>query len=114
MVHNFSNETTPMSARDPMAEDYGDPMLITFIVLAYFGVQIGGNGLLAGIMSYEKMGQDAHKRSMINQLVYQACGFAILGNLTTLNQITGRLLFGPLSKFFLLTMFLPASIRYLK
>jgi hypothetical protein len=98
MVPNI-NESTAMSARDVMAEDYGDPVLITFVILAYLGVQIGGNGLLAGIMSYEKMGQDAHKRSIINQLVYQACGFAIVGNLTTLNPITGRLLFGPLSKF---------------
>jgi hypothetical protein len=98
MVHNI-NESTAMSARDAMAEDYGDPVLMTFVILAYLAVQIGGNGLLAGIMSYEKMGQDAHKRSIINQLVYQACGFAIVGNLTTLNAITGRLLFGPLSKF---------------
>jgi hypothetical protein len=83
---------------DPMAGYYHNPFLVTVLVSTYLVLQLGGNGLLVGIMSYEKWGQDNHKRNLINRLVYQASGFAILSNMTTLHFFIGRLLFGPLSK----------------
>jgi hypothetical protein len=62
------------------------------------GVEILGNGLLFGIMIYEKLGMDPAKRTAINQLIYHLCSVLILLNVLTMPFMMARYLVGPLGK----------------
>ncbi len=71
-----------------------------------FLTQVFGNGMMLGILSYEKYGGDPQKRIIVNrlamQLVYNAMGI----NMTSMGTVMVRLVFGPLSPNHVLATFL--------
>jgi hypothetical protein len=82
--------------QDPLAGFYGDPMLVIITVSLVLLIEVLGNGLLIGIVLFEKYSGDPQKRTAKNQLISHIMyGFMVL-NILALPLLAGRVLFGPI------------------
>ena len=67
-------------------QEIGICCLITSII------EVIGNGLLFLVIIYEKFVQDPKKRTVINQLISQLCGWLILHNLIGAPLLTNAII----------------------
>ena len=76
-------------------QEIGICCLITCII------EIIGNGLLLLVIIYEKFVQDPKKRTVINQLISQLCGWLILHNLIGAPLLTNAIIKNDVGKYVL-------------
>ncbi len=106
----MDNSSLQLEDPDPVNGFYGNPWLIAFLLIPFGITQTVGNGLLYGIIFYEKYGVDPQKRTLINMLVGQLCWSIIFLNIADYPIPTFRYFFGPYRKYQNLNIHLQAII----
>ena len=93
---NNSSLSVEIAEQSKMA-DSAKAVLVSVICLVVATV---GNGMLAGIIYYEKYGMDPGKRNLFNRLVSQVCWARIIHNVLALPFVSGKFVFGSFGMFF--------------
>ncbi len=96
---NITKSWTPVSKlEDPLQDVNVDVLTVLFLSIPFGITQLLGNGLLLGIIIYEKYGVDPQKRTLVNMLVGHLCWTIIFLNVTEYPIPTLRYLTGPYRK----------------